>query len=221
MPAEIVRRWKEQTDLTIHESYGLTESATAVTYNHYYRHVVGSVGDTVAGVEVQIRDAQGNRLAQGQEGEICVRGPNIMTGYLDNVEETKKAFWADGWFRTGDIGVFDDNHYLYIVDRLKDMIITGGENVYPREVEEVIYTIPEVQECAVIGLPDKEWGERVTACVVPRQGQSIIPENLSGFLKARLSGFKVPKEYIIVEELPKSSAGKILKRELKKQFSSE
>jgi len=221
MPAEIVRRWKEQTDLTIHESYGLTESATAVTYNHYYRHIVGSVGDTVAGVEVQIRDAQGNRLAQGQEGEICVRGPNIMTGYLDNVEETKKAFWADGWFRTGDIGVFDDDHYLYIVDRLKDMIITGGENVYPREVEEVIYTIPEVQECAVIGLPDEEWGERVTACVVPRQGQSVIPENLSGFLKARLSAFKVPKEYIVVEELPKSSAGKILKRELKKQFSSE
>ena len=144
----------------------------------------------MAGVEVQIRDAQGNRLAQGQEGEICVRGPNIMTGYLDNAEETKKAFWAGGWFRTGDIGVFDDNHYLYIVDRLKDMIITGGENVYPREVEEVIYTIPEVQECAVIGLPDKEWGERVTACVVPRQGQSIIPENLSAFLKARLSPFQ-------------------------------
>jgi long-chain acyl-CoA synthetase len=142
-----------------------------------------------------------------------------MTGYLDNVEETKKAFWLGGWFRTGDIGVFDDDHYLYIVDRLKDMIITGGENVYPREVEEVIYTIPEVQECAVIGLPDQEWGERVTACVVPRQGQSVIPENLGAFLKARLSGFNVPKEYIIVEELPKSSAGKILKRELRKQFS--
>ena len=205
--------------MTIHESYGLTESATAVTYNHYYRHIVGSVGDTVAGVEVQIRDAQGNRLAQGQEGEICVRGPNIMRGYLDNAEETEKAFWADGWFRTGDIGVFDDDDYLFIVDRLKDMIITGGENVYPREVEEVIYTIPEVQECAVIGLPDQEWGERVTACVVPRQGQSVIPENLSAFLKARLSGFKVPKEYIIVEELPKSAAGKILKRELRKQFS--
>ena len=205
--------------MTIHESYGLTESATAVTYNHYYRHIVGSVGDPVAGVEVQIRDAQGNRLAQGQEGEICVRGPNIMRGYLDNAEETEKAFWTDGWFRTGDIGVFDDDHYLFIVDRLKDMIITGGENVYPREVEEVIYTIPEVQECAVIGLPDQEWGERVTACVVPRQGQSVIPENLSAFLKARLSGFKVPKEYIIVEELPKSAAGKILKRELRKQFS--
>jgi long-chain acyl-CoA synthetase len=219
MPAEIVRQWKEQTDLTIHESYGLTESATAVTYNHYYRHIVGSVGDTVAGVEVQIRDAQGNRLEQGQEGEICVRGPNIMRGYLDNVEETEKAFWPGGWFRTGDVGVFDDDHYLYIVDRLKEMIVTGGENVYPREVEEVIYTIPEVQECAVIGLPDEEWGERVTACVVLRQGQSAIPENLGAFLKARLSGFKVPKEYIIVEELPKSAAGKILKRELRKQFS--
>jgi long-chain acyl-CoA synthetase len=219
MPAEIVRQWKEQTGLTMHESYGLTESATAVTYNHYYRHVVGSVGDTVAGVEVQIRDAQGNRLSQDQRGEICVRGPNIMRGYLDNPEETKKAFWEGNWFRTGDIGVFDDDGYLYIVDRLKEMIITGGENVYPREVEEVIYTMPEVQECAVIGLPDEEWGERVTACVVARPGQKVIPENLSVFLKARLSGFKVPKEYLIVDELPKSAAGKILKRELRKQFS--
>jgi long-chain acyl-CoA synthetase len=221
MPAEIVRQWKEQTSLTIHESYGLTESATAVTYNHYFRHVVGSVGDSVAGVEVQIRDSQGNRLANGGEGEICVRGPNIMRGYLDNAEETKKAFWAGGWFRTGDIGVFDDDSYLYIVDRLKDMIITGGENVYPREVEEVIYTVPEVQECAVIGLPDEEWGERVTACVVPRPGQSVTVDKLSSFLKARLSGFKVPKEYVIVDELPKSAAGKILKRDLKKQFADE
>ena len=94
--------------MTIHESYGLTESATALTYNHYYRHIVGSVGDTVAGVEVQIRDAQGNQLAHGEKGEICARGPNIMTGYLDNVEETEKAFWPGDWFRTGDIGVFDD-----------------------------------------------------------------------------------------------------------------
>jgi long-chain acyl-CoA synthetase len=219
MPSEIVRQWKEQTSLTIHESYGLTESATAVTYNHYFRHVVGSVGDSVAGVEVQIRDSQGNRLGDGGEGEICVRGPNIMRGYLDNPEETEKAFWTGGWFRTGDIGVFDEDSYLYIVDRLKDMIITGGENVYPREVEEVIYTVPEVQECAVIGLPDEQWGERVTACVVPRPGQSVTVENLTAFLKARLSGFKVPKEYQIVDELPKSAAGKILKRELRKQFS--
>lgn len=221
MAAEIVRQWKEQTDLTIHESYGLTESATAVTYNHYYRHVVASVGTTVPGVEVQIRDAKGNRVAQGQEGEICICGPNIMRGYLDNPEETEKAFWQDGWFRSGDIAFFDDNEYLFIVDRLKDMIITGGENVYPREVEEVIYTRPEVQECAVIGLPDAEWGERVTAVVVPRPGREIDWKELQLLLKAQLSPFKVPKECVTVEEMPKSATGKILKRELKKQFSDE
>ncbi|MBI4963894.1 MAG: AMP-binding protein [Desulfomonile tiedjei] len=221
MAAEIVRQWKEQTDLTIHESYGLTESATAVTYNHYYRHVVASVGTTVPGVEVQIRDSAGNRVAQGQEGEICICGPNIMRGYLDNPEETEKAFWEDGWFRSGDIGVFDDDEYLFIVDRLKDMIITGGENVYPREVEEVIYTRPEVQECAVIGLPDKEWGERVTAVVVPRPGREVDWKELQLLLKAQLSPFKVPKECVTVEEMPKSATGKILKRELKKQISGE
>jgi long-chain acyl-CoA synthetase len=218
MPAEIVRQWKEQTGLTIHESYGLTESASALTYNHYYRHVVGSVGDAVAGVEVQIRDGQGHLMEQGQEGEICVRGPNITSGYLDNAEETAKAFWSGSWFRTGDIGVLDDDRYLCIVDRLKDMIITGGENVYPREVEEVIYTRSEVQECAVVGLPDQEWGERVTAFVVARPGQTIVREDLAVFLKSRVSSFKVPKEFVIVDEMPKSATGKILKRELRKQF---
>ncbi len=218
MAGEIVRQWKAQSGLTIYESYGMTE-AMPVTWNHYYRHVVGSVGTTAPGVEVQIRDAEGHPVPQGREGEICIRGRNTMNGYLDNPSDTEKAFWPGGWFRSGDIGVFDDNEYIYIVDRLKDLIITGGENVYPREVEEVIYTRPEVLECAVIGLLDKAWGERVTAFVVPRPGQTIIPEDLSAFLKARLSPFKAPKEYVVVDELPKSAAGKILKRELKKQFS--
>jgi long-chain acyl-CoA synthetase len=219
MAGEIVRQWKELSGRTIHESYGMTESAAQVTYNHYYRHVVGSVGTTVLGVEVQIRDAEGNQVEQGQEGEICICGPNIMRGYLDNPEETEKAFWANGWFRSGDIGVFDENHYLYIVDRLKDMIITGGENVYPREVEEIIYTVPEVQECAVIGLPDKEWGERVAAFVVPRPGKSLVVDELKILLKKHLSPFKVPKEYVIVDDMPKNATGKILKRELRKQWS--
>ena len=219
MAGEIVRQWKEVSGRTIYESYGMTESASQVTYNHYYRHVVGSVGTAAPGVEVQIRDAEGNRVEQGHEGEICICGPNIMRGYLDNPEETEKAFWEKGWFRSGDIGVFDDNHYLYIVDRLKDMIITGGENVYPREVEEILYTVPEVQECAVVGLPDKEWGERVAAFIVQRPGKSILPEELKTILKKHLSTFKVPKEYIFVDEMPKSPAGKILKRELRKQKS--
>ena len=218
MAAEIVRQWKEQTGLTIYEGYGLTESASAVTYNHIYRHVIGSIGTTVPGVEVEIRDKDGNQVKQGKEGEICIRGHNIMKGYLNDPEETAAAFWGDGWFRSGDVGYLDEDGYLFIVDRIKDMIITGGENVYPREVEEVIYTRPEVEGCAVVGIPDREWGERVSAFIAPKPGQKIVPEELKAFLKTRLSPFKVPKEYIIMDELPKSPAGKILKRELKKDY---
>ncbi len=218
MAAEIVRQWKERTGLTIYEGYGMTESASAVTYNHYYRHVIGSVGTAVPGVEVQIRDKDGNKVEQGQEGEICIRGHNIMKAYLNNPEDTQSAFWDDVWFRSGDVGHLDRDGYLTIVDRIKDMIITGGENVYPREVEEVLYTRQEVEGCAVVGIPDREWGERVTAFITPRPGQKIVPEQLKTFLKSRLSPFKVPKEYIVVNELPKSPAGKVLKRELRKQY---
>jgi long-chain acyl-CoA synthetase len=139
-----------------------------------------------------------------------------MKGYLNNPEATASAFWGGGWFRSGDIGLFDDQGYIYIVDRLKDMIITGGENVYPREVEEVLFTREEVEECAVIGLPDPEWGERVTAFIIPRPGKVFDKNALHRYLKSRLSSFKVPKEYRVVTDLPKSPAGKILKRELRK-----
>jgi long-chain acyl-CoA synthetase len=218
MPREIVHQWKERTGITIAESYGMTEGMP-VTYNHYYRHVVGSVGTPVQGVEVEIRDPLGSRVEPGEEGEVCLRGPNVMIGYLNNPEETATAFWEGGWFRSGDIGRFDEDDYLFLVDRLKDLIITGGENVYPREVEEILYTSPQVEECAIIGVPDQEWGERVTAFIVPKPGETITPEDLKSFLKTRLSSFKVPKEYIALSELPKSPTGKILKRELRGQVS--
>jgi long-chain acyl-CoA synthetase len=221
MAMEIAKQWKEQTGVTISESYGQTE-AMPLTYNHYYpeRHVVGSVGQAAQGVEIQIRDtSSGKLLPQGKEGEICIRGPIVMKGYLNNPKATKDAFWGRDWLRTGDIGRQDENGYLYIIDRLRELIITGGENVYPREVEEALYATPEVQECAVIGLPDREWGERVAACIVPKPGQKIVPDDIRCFLKTKLSAFKVPKEYIVVEDMPKSPAGKILKRELEKMFS--
>ena len=218
MAADTVRQWKEQTGLAIYEGYGMTEAAPVVTYNHYYRHVVGSVGTAAPGVEIQIRDQDGHTLDQGLEGEICVRGRNIMRGYLNNPAGTRAAFWEDGWLRSGDIGRFNSDGYLYIVDRLKDMIITGGENVYPKEIEDVLYARPEVAECAIIGLPDPEWGERVTAFVVARPDEKVDPQALKAFLKARLSAFKVPKEFRVVSELPKSPAGKIMKRQLRKEI---
>ena len=217
MAAEIVREWKDRTGLNIYECYGMTESSSIVTFNHYHRHVIGSVGTPANAVEIQIRDMEGNIIKQEEKGEICIRAPNIFKGYLNNPVETKNAFWGD-WFRSGDIGIIDKDGYLFIVDRLKDMVITGGENVYPREVEEILYTMTEVQECAVIGLPDREYGEKVTAFIVLNTGYKIDPAGLKQYLKQHLAGYKVPKEYIAVEELPKSAAGKILKKELKKRM---
>jgi len=215
MAADIIRQWYDRTGLKIYEGYGMTEAAPTVTFNHYYRHVVGSVGTEVPNVEVQIRSPEGDQVPQGVEGEICVRGPNIMKGYLDNPDATRQAFWDNGWFRSGDVGLFDKDGYLYIVDRIKDMIITGGENVYSTEVEEVLYTYPDVQECAVVGLPDKEWGERVAAYIIPKVAADIDPEALKNYLKARLSAFKVPKDFIVINDFPRSPAGKILKRNLR------
>jgi long-chain acyl-CoA synthetase len=220
MAMEVVREWKARTGLDIYEAYGLTETASMVTYNHYYRHVVGSVGTPANLVEVQIRDAWGDLLGEGEEGEICICGPNVTKGYWNRPKETEAAFWGD-WFRSGDIGVIDQDGYLYIVDRLKDMIITGGENVYPREVEEILYTRSEVLECAVVGLPNYEYGEQVTAFIVPREGHQIDPVALKNYLKTRLAPFKVPKAYIAVEEMPKSGAGKVLKREIRRQYGGD
>jgi long-chain acyl-CoA synthetase len=221
MAAETVRQWKDRTGLAIYEGYGMTEAAPTVTYNHYYRHVIGSIGTEVPGVEIQLRDESGNQVGKGEKGEICVRGPNIMKGYLHNPEGTAAAFWEQGWFRSGDVGQMDDEGYYYIVDRIKDMIITGGENVYPKEVEEVIYKRPEVQECAVVGMPDREWGERVTAYLIPKPGKKIDEKALKAFLKENLSPFKVPKEFFVVDDLPRTPAGKIQKRELRKQSPSK
>jgi long-chain acyl-CoA synthetase len=220
MAKEIVKQWKEITGITIIESLGMTE-CMPITFNHYYpeQHVFGSVGQAVCGVEVQIRHTStGELLGRGKEGEICVRGRNIMKGYLNNPEATKEAFWENGWMRTGDIGIIDENDFIYIVDRLKELIITGGENVFPREVEEALYTVQEVGECAVVGLPDKEWGERVTAFIKVKPGKTFEKDKVKAYLKTKLAPFKVPKEYIIIDELPKNPAGKILKRDIRKNY---
>lgn len=216
MAAELVERWKKLTGLDIHEAYGMTESASLVTYNHYHQHKIGSVGTPPPTVEVSIRDEQGRRVPGGQEGEICIRGRNIMAGYLANPQATREAF-RHGWFCSGDVGYLDEQGYLFIVDRINDLIISGGENVYPREVEEALHRLDAVAECAVIGLPDAEYGERVAAFLLLQPGAAIDPGAVKAFLKERLSPFKVPKEFVVVQDLPHSTAGKILKRELKKQ----
>ena len=228
MAAEIVRQWKESSGLLIYEGYGMTESASIVTYNHYYEHVIGSIGAPAPGIETQIRDiSTGEILPVGREGEICIRGDNITNGYLDNPKATYGAFWHfdtekghdDQWFRSGDVGYMDERGYFYIVDRLKDMIITGGENVYSTEVEEAIYKKPEVQECAVIGVPDREWGEKVAAFMILKPGKTVTGEEMKSFLKKSLTPFKIPKIYEFVNDFPRSGVGKLLKREIRAQYT--
>lgn len=215
MPAEIVRQWQQEYGLPIHEAYGMTESASMVTFNHRYRHKVGAVGVPVGIVEVKIVDPQDKEVAPGETGEIVIRGPNIMKGYFNQPEETVHAF-RNGWFHSGDVGRFDEEGYLYIVDRIKDIIITGGENVFPKEVEDILYTHEAIDECAVVGRPHPEYGEAVTAFVTLKKGKVIDEESLIRFCKERLARYKVPKKVHIVKELPKSPQGKILRRELKR-----
>jgi long-chain acyl-CoA synthetase len=221
MAAGVLKQWKDLTGITIADGYGLTEMMP-ITYNHFHleHHVAGSVGQAVFGVELQIRDSEGHEVPQTERGEISARGTSLMKGYLHNPEGTKEAFWEDGWLRTGDVGVLDSRGFVYIVDRLKDLIITGGENVYPREVEEALYTRPEIEDCTVIGVPDREWGEKVVAFLILRKGQQIGKTELKRFLEASLSSFKVPKEFISVSELPKSPQGKILRKEVRKIYGN-
>jgi long-chain acyl-CoA synthetase len=222
MAAGILNQWKDLTGMTIADGYGLTEMMP-VTYNHFHldHHLAGSVGQPVFGVELQIRKEDGSPAGVNEKGEVSVRGTNLMKGYLHNPEATAGAFWPDGWLHTGDIGTVDSRGYVYIVDRLKDMIISGGENVYPREVEEVLYTRSEIEDCSVIGVPDREWGEKVVAYLVPRRGKKMDIPEIHAYLEDRLSSFKIPRDYIQVAELPRSPQGKILRREVRKLSVSD
>jgi long-chain acyl-CoA synthetase len=194
----------------------MTESASITTFNHRYRHKVGAVGVPAGLSEIRLFDAQDKEVGPGQTGEIVIRSPNIMKGYFNQPEETAHAL-RGGWFHSGDVGRFDEEGYLYIVDRIKDVIISGGENVFPREVEEVLYSHDAVNECAVVGRPHPEFGEAVTAFVTLKEGKVSDEEELIRFCKERLARYKVPKKIHFVKELPKSPQGKILRRELKKQ----
>jgi len=216
MPEEVVRQWYQEYRLPIHESYGMTESASITTFNHRYRHKVGSVGVPAGVTEIKLFDARDREVKPGETGEIVIRSPNIMKGYFNQPEETANAF-RKGWFHSGDVGRFDEEGYLYIVDRIKDLIITGGENVFPREVEEVLYSHDAINECAVVGWPHPEFGEAVTAFVTLKEGKVVEEEELIRFCKDRLARYKVPKKINFVKELPKSPQGKILRRELRKK----
>ncbi len=215
MPAEIVRRWVDAFGIPIHEAYGMTEAASCVTFNHLFRHKIGSIGVPAGIVEVKVVDSNDREVRQGEQGEIIIRGPNIMQGYFEQPEETEAAL-RNGWLHSGDVGVFDEEGYLFIVDRIKDIIITGGENVYPKEVEDLLHQHGAVNECGVVGMPNREYGEAVTAFVMLKPGLAADESELILFCKERLARYKVPKTVHFVDELPKTPQGKILRRELRK-----
>jgi fatty-acyl-CoA synthase len=203
------------------DAYGLTESCSGDTLMEAGREIekIGSVGRTLAHVEVEICDAEGRRLRTGEAGEICLRGPKITQGYWRDDKKTAASFHRD-WFRTGDVGYLDEDGFLYLTDRVKDMIISGGENIASSEVERVLYQMPQVREAAVIGLPDEKWGERPVAVVVVNPGHTLDYDKLAMHCRAHLAGFKVPKQLILRDQLPRNPSGKVLKRLLRDELGS-
>jgi long-chain acyl-CoA synthetase len=215
MPAELMRAFEEKFGCIILEGYGLSETSPVASFNHPDRErKPGSIGTPIEGVEMQVWDDDGNEVPQGEVGEIVIRGHNIMKGYWNRDDANKEAITGEGWFRTGDMAKMDEDGYFFIVDRKKELIIRGGYNVYPREIEEVLYEHPAVQEAAVIGVPHDELGEEVGAAVVLKDGESVEADELGSYVKEQVAAYKYPRRIWFVDELPKGPTGKILKREI-------
>jgi long-chain acyl-CoA synthetase len=215
VPAEVLRRFEETFKCLVVEGYGLSESTCRSTFNPPdARRRAGSCGLPI-GNEMKVFDEDDREVAEGELGEIVLRGENIFKGYFRNTEATERAF-RGGWFHTGDIGYRDGEGFFYIVDRKTDMIIRGGENIYPREIDELLYQHPSVAEAAAVGVPDPLYGEEVAAFVVVREGSELSEEELIEYCRAHLADYKCPKSVHFVEALPKGPTGKVLKRELTK-----
>jgi long-chain acyl-CoA synthetase len=217
LPMQTLEEFEKKFGVPLIEGYGLSEASPVVSKNPL-RGVrkAGSIGIPIAHVEMSVQDETGKMLGVGETGEICVRGGNVMMGYWNQPEETRNVF-RNGWLLTGDVGHRDADGYYYITDRKKDMLIVNGINVYPREIEEVIYHFPGVKEAAVIGVPDERRGEQPLAFVAPEQGRTLDEKALLQFIRSKLADYKTPKRIVILPALPKNATGKILKTELRKQ----
>ena len=210
MPVEVMRGFEDAFDCMVLEGYGLSETSPVASFNHPDRErKPGSIGTPVAGVEMKLIG-----VSEDGVGEIAIRGHNVMKGYWNRPDATAAAIDADGWFHTGDLARVDDDGYYFIVDRSKDMIIRGGYNVYPREIEEVLYEHPAVREAAVVGVPDDMLGEEVGAAVALAPGAEVDAAAIRDFVKDRVAGYKYPRRIWFVDELPKGPTGKILKRDI-------
>jgi long-chain acyl-CoA synthetase len=213
MPVELLRTFEREFGCIILEGYGLSETSPVACFNHPDRErKPGSIGTPIRGVEMRLVDNARREVAPGEVGEIAIRGHNVMKGYWNRPDATSQAIDGDGWFYSGDIARLDQDGCFFIVDRKKELIIRGGYNVYPREIEEVLYEHPAVREAAVIGIPDPELGEEVAAAVALKAGATAIPEEIREFVKANVAAYKYPRHVWFVDELPKGPTGKILKR---------
>lgn len=211
----VALKWREKTNSRVLEAYGLTETSPAVTINPMYlEEYNGSIGLPLSSTDISIRNDQGEELPLDESGELCVKGPQVTPGYWQRPDETEQAFWPDGFFRTGDIAKIDEQGYVYLVDRKKDMIIVSGFNVYPNEVEQVINMLPGVLEVGVIGVTKDDLGERVKACIV-KQDPSLTVDQVISHCREHLTAYKVPKLVEFYDELPKTNVGKILRRALR------
>jgi len=215
MPVEILRGFEQKFGCMILEGYGLSETSPVASFNHPDKpRKPGSIGTPVAGVEMRLVSDSGAAVLPGEVGEIAIRGHNVMKGYWGKPEATVEAI-PDGWFRTGDLARIDEDGYYYIVDRKKELIIRGGYNVYPREIEEALHEHPAVAEVAVVGMPHAELGEEVCAAVALKPGAGATPAELQQFVKERVAAYKYPRHVWLVDSLPKGPTGKILRREVK------
>jgi long-chain acyl-CoA synthetase len=214
MPVELLHGFDEAFGAKVLEGYGLSETVGMGSFNLPDRErKPGSIGVPIGGTEMKVVDDDGNEVPQGERGEVVMRGPFVMKGYWNKPEATAETI-KDGWFYTGDIATVDEDGYFFIVDRKKELIIRGGYNVYPREIEEVLYGHPAVREAAVIGIPHDELGEEVAAAVVLKDGAEATPDEIKAYVKERVAAYKYPRVVWIEDDLPKTSTGKILKREI-------
>jgi long-chain acyl-CoA synthetase len=214
MPVEVLRGFEEAFDTIVLEGYGLSETSPVASCNHpQMERKPGSIGTPIEGVEMRVVDENDAPVPQGDVGEIVIRGHNIMKGYWQRPEATEEAM-RGGWFHSGDLGREDEDGYFFVVDRKKDMIIRGGYNVYPREVEELLYEHPAIREAAVVGVPHPEWGEEVGAAVVLEPGAEVGPDEISAWVRERIAAYKYPRVVWFLEDLPKGPTGKIVKREI-------
>jgi long-chain acyl-CoA synthetase len=222
LPVEVLHRFEERFGCQVLEGYGLSETSPVASFNRLDRdRKPGSIGTPVTGVEMRIVDKAAQELGTGEVGEIAIRGHNVMKGYWRTPDATAEVLGADGWFRTGDIGKVDEDGYYFIVDRKKDLVIRGGFNIYPREIEEVLYEHPAVAEAAVVGIPHAELGEEVAAVITLIQGAEATEDELRDFVKRQVAPYKYPRVVRIVDALPKGPTGKILKTEIRSGFASE